>query len=263
MTALTAEQKRLVEQYLPKVGVLARILASGVSHATADELHSAGCEGLVEAALRYDPESGVPFAGFAHFRVRGAMIDAARRAAPQVRRRSRALRALQASQALLEQAQRAQPSPDVRDPRSLRERVAAATELVAQTTAAVMLARLAPVDPELVADPDESIEDDIARSQALVRLRRLVEAADAESKAMITALYVDGLSMHEYAAKLGVHVSTISRHHARLLSTLAAAMAQPDVPVRAPAAPPGGAARTTSAERPTASPRGPPGRPNS
>jgi RNA polymerase sigma factor for flagellar operon FliA len=263
MTALTAEQTRLVEQYLPKVAVLARILATGVSHASADELHSAGCEGLIEAAQRYDPDSGVPFAGFAHYRVRGAMIDAARRAAPQVRRRSRALRALQASQALLEQAQRTQPSPDVSDPRSLRERVAAATDLVAQTTAAVMLARLAPVDPELVADPEDSIEESIGRSQALVRLRRLVEATDAESQAMITALYVDGLSMHEYAAKTGVHVSTISRHHARLLAQLAAAMAKPDAPGTEPRPRPTGSTAVAGGERPTASPRGPPGRPES
>ncbi len=264
MTALTEEQSRLVEAYLPRVAMLSRILAQGVSHSSADELHSAGCEGLIEAALRYDATSGVPFSAFAHYRVRGAMIDAARRAAPHVRRRSRAMRTLQASQALLEQAQRRQPSGDVSDPRTLRERVAAAADVVAQATAAVVLARLAPVDPESVADPQQTPEDLVEHSEALARLRGLVDASDDEARQMIHALYVDGLSMHEYAAQTGVSVSTISRHHARLLSRLATAMVTPEA--MGPAAAPGparAAAGPTAAPRGGHSPRGPPRRPES
>lgn len=224
MSRLTPEQSRLVEQYLPRVAPLARMIAAGVSHANIDDLHSAGNEGLVEAALRFDPDAGVPFAAFAHYRVRGAMIDAARRAAPHVRRRSRALRALQASQALLEEANRNQPSREVSDPRNLQQRVAAAAELVAQTTAAVMLSRLGPVDPESVPDAQRDPEEQVALGLALSRLRALVEACDDEAKRMIEALYVEGLSMHEYAAQLGISVSTISRHHARLVGRLATQM---------------------------------------
>lgn len=227
MSRLTPEQSRLVEQYLPRVASLARTIAAGVSHANVDDLHSAGNEGLVEAALRYDPEAGVPFAAFAHYRVRGAMIDAARRAAPHVRRRSRALRALQASQALLEEANRNQPSPEVSDPRNLQQRVQAAADLVAQTTAAVMLSRLGPVDPESVADAQRDPEEQVAHGLALSRLRGLVDGCDDEAKKMIEALYVEGLSMHEYAAQLGISVSTISRHHARLVGKLAAQMQPP------------------------------------
>ena len=95
MTALTEEQSRLVEQHLPRVRSLARTLAHTVSHADFDELNSAGAEGLIEAAQRYDPASGTPFVAFAHYRIKGAMIDAARRAAPQLRRRTRAVRALE------------------------------------------------------------------------------------------------------------------------------------------------------------------------
>ncbi len=264
MTALTPEQSTLVEQYLPRVAGLARVISTGVSHASADELHSAGCEGLIEAALRYDPESGVPFSAFAHYRVRGAMIDAARRAAPHVRRRSRALRALQASQALLEEAQRVQPSTDITDPRNLRERVEAAAALVAQTTAAVMLSRLAPVDPETVADTDDNPEDRALRTQVLERLRGLVDHSDQDTQRMLAALYSDGLSMHEYAAQTGVSVSTVSRQHARVLTKLAAAMQRRD-PRTTPSSPPLPASghAPASAEHTVASPRGPPSRPES
>lgn len=263
MTALTEEQSRLVEHYLPRVAVLARLISTGVSHANADDLHGAGCEGLIEAAQRYDPGSGVPFAAFAHYRVRGAMIDAARRAAPHVRRRTRALRALQASQALLEQAQRTAPAPDVSDPRSLRERVAAAADLVAQTTAAVMLARLAPVDPETVGHDGDDPEQSVAHAEALARLRRLVAGCDPEAQGLLHALYDEGLSMHELAARTGVSVSTISRQHARLLGKLAAAMQRPDAQPLAPHRGPAPTATPSAPERATASPRGPPHRPES
>ncbi len=48
---------------------------SGVSH---EDLVSWGSLGLLEAARRFDPERGVPFARFARPRVRGAMFDGLR-----------------------------------------------------------------------------------------------------------------------------------------------------------------------------------------
>lgn len=257
---LTEEQSRLVEQHLPRVRSLARALAHSVSHADVDELQSAGAEGLVEAALRYDPTSGTPFVAFAHYRIKGAMIDAARRAAPQVRRRNRAMRALAATQALLEHAQRGQPSGEITDPRSLRERVEAAAQIVAQTTAAVLLSRLGPADPEQVPTPEASAEEQLAHVQALDRLRVIVDGSDPDARALIAAIYIEGVSMHEYAARMGVSVSTVSRAHARLLGRLATAMQDPAVGKRG-GTPIPAAARTAPREpvpRP-ASARGPPG----
>jgi len=40
-----------------------------------DDLISAGTIGLIEAADRYDPKRGVPFASFAYSRIKGAVID--------------------------------------------------------------------------------------------------------------------------------------------------------------------------------------------
>jgi RNA polymerase sigma factor (sigma-70 family) len=43
-----------------------------------DDAVGAGSVALVEAARRFDPDLGVPFAGFAFLRVRGALSDACR-----------------------------------------------------------------------------------------------------------------------------------------------------------------------------------------
>ncbi|MBX7083324.1 MAG: sigma-70 family RNA polymerase sigma factor [Nannocystaceae bacterium] len=260
MTALTPEQTRRVEQFAPRVGPMARKMAQGVSHASADELESAGYEGLIQAAQRYDPETGVPFAAFAYHRVRGAMIDAARRAAPATRRRTRALRALQATQALLEEAEKQQPSPNVGDHRSLRERVEAAAAVVAQATAAVMLARLAPVDPETVGD--EEPQDEETRVDR-VRVRERVRAAldtgcSPAERAMIEALYDRGLSMHEYAAEVGISTSTISRQHARLVARLAAILRGDPVVAASMPAPTIDDAAAPPGPPPATRPRGPP-----
>lgn len=44
-------------------------------HPTIDDLLSAGSDGLMDAAARYDPATGVPFGSFAMHRIRGAILD--------------------------------------------------------------------------------------------------------------------------------------------------------------------------------------------
>ncbi|HET6583943.1 MAG TPA: sigma-70 family RNA polymerase sigma factor, partial [Nannocystaceae bacterium] len=194
--ALSPERARWVEQYLPQVTTLARSLVRSMPQVSEDELVSAGYEGLVHAALRWQPEVGAPFPAYAHYRVRGAMIDAARRAAPEIRRRARALKALEATQALLEQAQRKLVHRDAVDPRSLRERVAAAADLVAQATTAVILSRLGPADPDTLVATDTDLEARILADEELGHVRRALAACNADEAKIIDALYVRGLTMH-------------------------------------------------------------------
>jgi RNA polymerase sigma factor for flagellar operon FliA len=222
LARLTPEQRLRVERSKPLVDQLARMLVRRVARITEDELRSAGYEALVKCGLRYDPTQAASFRTYSFHRVRGAMIDAARRAVPGLRRRGRALRAMQASQALLEQAERRE-LPGGPDPRTLQERVAAAADLVAQTTAAVMLSRLDGPDPEEVADvatdaPEELLHD--TRLHEHLR-RTLARCCDEEERTMIAAIYEEGLTMTELGERLGRSKSTISRRHAALLRRIA------------------------------------------
>ncbi len=221
---LTEEQRRRVEDVVPRVLGLARALAPRMSHVSLEELQSAGYEGLVQAALRYQPEEGVPFGAFAHYRIRGAMLDLARRAAPEIRRRSRAVRTLEATQALLEQAQKGMPAPGGLDPRTLQERVAAAAEIVAQTTVAVVLSKAAPRDPDTVLSSSADAESWILDREQHEALQAVLEDCSSDDRALIDALYDRGLSMGEYANEIGRNKSTVSRLHAKLLGRLAKRM---------------------------------------
>lgn len=220
-TVLTPTQKRRVEELAERVTPLARRLAPSMPQVNVDDLVSAGNEGLVQAALRYDPTTEVPFAAFAHYRIRGAMIDYARRAVPAVRQRSRAQRAMESTQAVLKQAQREQLALDAQCTRDLKERVQAAADVVAQATAAIVLSKLTRVDPDRVAGRRAaSAEDEVLSAELRTLLSAAVADCSDDDRALIDALYFDGHSMHEWAEMTGKSVSTISRRHSRLMKRL-------------------------------------------
>jgi RNA polymerase sigma factor FliA len=78
---MTAEQRQLVDSHLPLVEHLVlRVSANFPRHVDRSELVAAGSLGLVEAAMRYDADRGVPFGRYAARRIRGAVLDAVRSA---------------------------------------------------------------------------------------------------------------------------------------------------------------------------------------
>ena len=210
---LTAEQRALVEGFAPRVPAIARGLRCVVG-LPLDECESAGYEALARAALRFDPAVGTPFAAFAFYRVRGAMIDAARNAFPDQRRARRALHVLGVTQELAELRLR---PPD--DPRGIGGRVGEAEELVREVTAAVLLSRIFAGD-----------DDDAIGPEARLSLRAALSRCADDERAMIEAIYVRGATLTEHAAELGTSVSTISRRHQRVLRRLAALLAGREAP---------------------------------
>ncbi|MBI4719176.1 MAG: sigma-70 family RNA polymerase sigma factor [Planctomycetes bacterium] len=79
---LSAEQARRVRENLGLVGVHlrrhARLWRGGRRGADWDDLFQEGCLGLLEAAARFDPEAGIPFAAYALPRIRRAVSQALR-----------------------------------------------------------------------------------------------------------------------------------------------------------------------------------------
>lgn len=97
---LSAEEiNELIEENLPLVKhIVFQVAVHFPRHVDREELARAGALGLVEAARRYSPERGIPFARFAARRVRGAMLDSVRAAdwAPRsVRRMARRFEAME------------------------------------------------------------------------------------------------------------------------------------------------------------------------
>jgi RNA polymerase sigma factor for flagellar operon FliA len=214
---LTPEQSALVERVAPRVTIIARAVGRTLRHIPLGDLESAGNEALVRAATRYDPEAGVPFANFAYYRIRGAMLDAARAHSPGSRQVRRAQLRLEASQALLEQEARKGGAQQ----EHLAKRVATARSIFEKHAQAVMLSRSAPVEPDEVADASIDPERELIERERACYFDRVYEQLDPEERELVDALYRRGISMREYGEEKSTSTSTISRRHARLIARLA------------------------------------------
>src|SRR4051794_35284600 len=101
----SAEVQERFSSGLGLVDIIARqILRTLGGAAELDELLSFGREGLWDAARRFDASRGVPFRGYANFRVRGAIIDGVRTSARLSRRTHERLNGLQAASRVSEGA---------------------------------------------------------------------------------------------------------------------------------------------------------------
>ena len=73
-------ENALVQEYLPLVRtVVGRLAMTLPAHVSAEDLHSAGLVGLLQAIRSFSTRGGASFETFARFRIRGAVLDELRR----------------------------------------------------------------------------------------------------------------------------------------------------------------------------------------
>jgi RNA polymerase sigma factor for flagellar operon FliA len=79
-TSPALERDRLIKAHLTLVDFLVdRMVAKVPAYMTRDDIRSAGMVGLLDAASRFNPGMGILFKTFAEQRIRGAIVDEARR----------------------------------------------------------------------------------------------------------------------------------------------------------------------------------------
>jgi RNA polymerase sigma factor for flagellar operon FliA len=218
---LSDEQAARVERHTDLVHKLARRVAREIGAITIEELESVGNEALVRSAMRYEPDGGASFSTYAHYRVRGAMIDEIRKRTPGRRKYKRALVRLEATQALLAEAADTQQAHARSGQRqTLEQRVELARDLVRRAAVAICLSEPEERVVDEVAgeepDPEQLLLDADVRS----RLWELVDELDVEQRALVEALYIQGLHMKDIAAQLGTSIATVSRRHSRIVELL-------------------------------------------
>jgi RNA polymerase sigma factor FliA len=216
-------QAARVERHTGMVREIARRVARCVDlrTLTIEELESAGNEALVQAAMRYDPSSPASFATFAHYRVYGAMIDALRKQSPGLRQRQRALTQLANSQDLLRQAAEDRAAAQASGQQlTLEQRIELARNLVRKAAITMQLSEPASRSLEGVAAEQPDPEQQLLDADQRQRIWSLVAELEGPERALIEAVYVQGRTMKDYAAELGIAISTISRRHARIVERL-------------------------------------------
>jgi RNA polymerase sigma factor FliA len=226
-TETSTDVNELVESHLHLVGhVVNQLSARFPRHVDRDELHGAGAAGLVDAAHRYDPETGVPFARYASIRIRGAILDATRSRDWATRRLRRDLRAIEnASNELEAQLQRRPDDAEVAarlgtDESSVRERRAAAI-----TSTVLTLDRPVHSDEEGSASlADRLIEDDLTwlpdpaleRNELVGTLRTAIAHLPELPRRVLVENHFEGRLLRDIADDLGVTEARASqlRHEA-------------------------------------------------
>jgi RNA polymerase sigma factor FliA len=226
-TETSTEVNDLVESNLHLVGhVVNQLSARFPRHVDRDELHGAGAAGLVDAAHRYDPETGVPFARYASIRIRGAILDATRSRDWATRRLRRDLRAIEtASNELEAELQRRPDDAEVAaklgtDESSVRERRAAAI-----TSTVLTLDRPVHSDEEGSASlADRLVEDDLTwlpdpaleRNELVGTLRTAIAHLPELPRRVLVENHFEGRLLRDIADDLGVTEARASqlRHEA-------------------------------------------------
>lgn len=211
---------------LPLVDIIARqILRTLGGVAELDELLSFGREGLWDAARRFDESRGVPFRGYANFRVRGAIIDGVRASSRLSRRTHERLNGLQAAARVSEGALEDLSAPRPPGTGTAEAEQALNDHLAAMATAmaAGLIAPTAYGDggERTLVDPAHNPEQAYADAQLLTVIRSALSELPHEEGELVRRHYLEGMRFDHVAEELGLSKSWASRLHTRALTRLA------------------------------------------
>ena len=174
-----------------------------------DELMGAGYVGLLEARQRFEEGRGVPFAAFAHYRVRGAIFDHVRQMGHLSRAEHARRRRAETADIALEAVEHVTPS----DTDALCELADVFGKL---STAFVLSAAGA----EEQASPEEQVMSAIDHA----RVRRALRALPGRELLVVQGIYFEDRVLNDIGAELSITKSGVSRIHTRALARLRAAM---------------------------------------
>jgi len=205
--------------------VVSQLAPTLPGHLDRGELLAAGRLGLVEAAERFDPSTGVPFGAFAIHRIRGAVLDVAR-SYDYLPARVRAMQRRVADTAQVMRSERGEEPTDQQlasvlmvDPqelRRLRRQVASGPNhsLDGHSVAERPL-------NETIADPSQEGPEERAEEHALLdAVRHALGRLPERLRLVVTATYLEGRSGLEVSELLGVSPARISQLRAEALQVL-------------------------------------------
>jgi RNA polymerase sigma factor FliA len=211
------EVLELFQGELATVEIIARQVCRVMgSLADYDEVVSAGREGLLDAACRFEPSRGVRFGSYAHYRVRGAMVDSVRQNASLPRRARERLLALQATTEFAAGSNRVDDAGSL-DAVEVHDELSERLNGVAAAAALSLIAGAAFTPEPGHDDPEVAVE----RAELLDRIATKLQRMSAEEALVVRRFYFDGDSLEQIAGDLGVTRSWASRLHTRAIGRLA------------------------------------------
>lgn len=201
-------------------------------HMALEDLVGYGSAGLLEAAQRYDPSRGIAFSTYAHYRIRGAIVDGLREMGGLSRAVVRRNRAAALADGYLENAQErdAGADPAHRARASTADTLRTLSEHVTGLTTIVLLS----LDAEATPDPaDPKAEEALERMDyawLAPRVQAAFEKLPERERQLLQDCYYGGLTIKVAGEKQGLSKSWASRMHARAIKTLGEVLAVTPTP---------------------------------
>lgn len=219
----------LILEHLPRVRWIASRIHRRLPKTVAlEDLISIGVLGLIEAVDRFDPNTGVKLNTYAEYRIRGAILDSIRELdGVPAHKRARAREFDRAAEAVEQRLNRVATSEDVaaqlgisiteyhETAQQLRSvNVNSLASLIDNGEGLLMLA-------DTIADHDQKQAYEVMEEAELKRLlRNGIEALPPLDRRIMTLYFLEGQSLREIAALVGLHISRISQIKARATDRL-------------------------------------------
>ena len=215
---------RLIEEYQEYVhSVVGRMIRQmHLPSEMFDDFVAAGYLGLVEAAERFDFDSGADFRGFAFLRVRGAVIDSIRQCSEVSGRAYKYAKALRAVEEMRERFGTNTPIEEMQDLMTTEERLAEVLDFAARAALAFRISFTEYSAEEVnIVSEDPSPEDIFNSKQQRAQLRRYIENLSVKERIVIQAYYIEGKTISEIANEQdGMSKSWVSRLLTRAVGNL-------------------------------------------
>jgi RNA polymerase sigma factor for flagellar operon FliA len=205
----------VARRMIPTVHRIAHQLARRLPrHIRIDDLVGAGCQGLVSAISRFDPERGEGFDSYAEFRIRGSMLDELRSADPLSRdQRGHSNKIAAASRALHARLGRA-PAAD-----EIAAELGISLDAYWERLSSVTTGQTASIDAESdddkgpafhLLDPHaEPADENLSRKETRQAINRAIAALPPRLGRVLDLHYVEGLTLQQIGALLGVSESRV------------------------------------------------------
>jgi RNA polymerase sigma factor FliA len=226
-TRSTECRNELVEHYMPLVHKLAEIIARRLwPRVTADELASAGYDGLIGAVTSFDPKRGVKFETFCRQRILGAIRDWQREIDPLGRSGRNFERAVTAAEEHFQARSGHTPSSD-----ELARHMGLPLSRFVKMKNTVLASHCVPLesgndrsdDPRVSAlvpvDPGPSPVHHTERE--LIR-EHITRGLKEQDRLILTLYYYEKLTMAAIGTVLGVSESRVCQRHAEIMEQLRA-----------------------------------------
>lgn len=229
-----ARRDELVMEHVSLVKTMAQRLAQRLpSQVEMNDLMSVGIMGLIDAAGRYKPSTGVPFEAFARRRIHGAMLDALRDLdwAPRSLRKLR--RTIDTTIAQLRHELGREP--EEAEIAGAMDMSAAEYERALEQVRSLEIGALRQLDAstpeggsllEICIDPDEGPEARLHREELKRHLAGAIQELPERERQVLALYYQEELTMAEIGEVIGVCESRVSQLRSLAISRLRASLRQ-------------------------------------